>query len=230
MYVDFTNRGNEMMGDKNRLVLAALLVSLGVLGRIFLNGILPNTPHIYITIGGITQPVFMMDMLFVVAAVALFSGILLGGYYSFIVPMGVMLITDIYYGNSYIFLFTWSGFIFIGLTGYLNSRGLSFNTKSVAKIAGMGIGSVLIYDLWTNFGSWLGWYPHTLNGLTTCFTLALPFTLWHLLSTVALVTVLSVPVLYAKEMTENTLIKPVEHYSTITASAFLAFLVFLTAL
>ena len=219
-----------MMYDKNRLLIATFLIAMGVAGRIFLGDMLPNTPHIYVTINGITQPVFMMDMLFVVAAVSLFSGILLGGYYTFIVPMAVMAITDVYYGNTYIFLFTWSGFVLIGLMGYLNSKGLSFSAKSVVKIVFTGIGSVLVYDLWTNFGSWLGWYPHTLNGLATCFTLAVPFTLWHLLSTAAIVTALSVPVLYVKNGIKQFEIKPLEHYSAITMSAFLAFLGFISML
>ena len=213
-----------MMHGRNRILAALLLIAAGAAGRIFLRSILPNTPHIYLTINGITQPVFMMDMFFVVAAISLFSGILLGGYYTFIVPMAVMGITDIYYGNTYIFLFTWSGFALIGLMGYLGGRNLSFNAKSVARVAGMGIGSVLVYDIWTNFGSWLGWYPHTLGGLTTCFTLAIPFTLWHLLSTTALVAVLSVPALYVKENVKHISIKPFEHYTAITASAFLALL------
>jgi hypothetical protein len=219
-----------MVHDKNRLLMAALLIAIGVAGRIFLRGLLPNTPHIYMTINGITQPVFMMDMFFVVAAVSLFSGILLGGYYSFIVPLSVMFITDVYYGNSYIFLFTWSGFAFVGLLGHLSNKGISFSAKSVVKIAGMGLGSVLVYDIWTNFGCWLGWYPHTTNGIVTCFTLAIPFALWHVLSTVAFVTVLSIPVLYVKKGVESIVIKPVEHYSTIAASAFLALLGFLSIL
>lgn len=230
MGFNFMNRGNKMMHDKNRLLVAVSLIVMGVAGRIYLRGLLPNTPHIYMTINGIAQPVFMMDMFFVVAAVSLFSGILLGGYYSLIVPMCVMLITDMYYGNTYILLFTWSGFVMIGLMGYLNGAGLSFNAKSVAKIAGMGIGSVLVYDIWTNFGSWLGWYPHTLNGLATCFSLAIPFTLWHLLSTAAAVTALAVPALYIKENARHISIKPFEHHSTITASVFLAFLGLLSIL
>jgi len=213
-----------MVHNRNRIPAALLLIVAGVAGRIFLRGILPNTPHIYMTINGITQPVFMMDMFFVVAAISLFSGILLGGYYSFIIPMAVMAITDIYYGNTYIFLFTWSGFALIGLMGYLNNKGLAFNARSVAKVAGIGLGSILMYDIWTNLGSWFGWYPHTLNGLLMCFTLALPFMLWHILSTTALVTALSIPALYVKENVKHISIKPFEHYSTITASAFLALL------
>ncbi|MEA2054849.1 MAG: DUF6580 family putative transport protein [Candidatus Thermoplasmatota archaeon] len=215
-----------MIRDDKRWLTALSLIFFGVAGRIFLRNLLPNTPHIYMTINGITQPVFMMDMFFIVAAVSLFSGLLLGGYYSFIVPLSVMLITDFYYGNDYIFLFTWSGFAFIGLLGYLTNKGV----PSVAKIAGIGLGSVLAYDLWTNFGCWLGWYPHTLNGMVTCFILALPFTLWHLLSTVLFVTVLSIPLIYVKNAMKNTVIKPIEKYSTVTVSAFLAFLGFLTIL
>ncbi|KAA0002449.1 MAG: hypothetical protein FE048_03760 [Thermoplasmata archaeon] len=207
-------------------ITALSLIAIGIAGRIFLRDFLPNTPHIYITLNGITQPVFMMDMFFVVAAISLFSGILLKGYYSFIVPLSIMLITDIYYGNTYIFLFTWSGFVFIVLIGYLTKKGLSFNTKSIIKIAGAGVGSILLYDAWTNFGCWLGWYPHTLNGLTTCFVLALPFMLWHLVSTTCLITALSIPFLYVKEkMPElHATIKPMETYVATSVSLSLAFL------
>ena len=205
-------------------ITALSLIIIGVAGRIFLRNFLPNTPHIYITLNGITQPVFMMDMFFVVAAISLFSGILLKGYYSFIVPLSVMLITDLYYGNTYIFLFTWSGFAFIALVGYFTKKGLAFNPKSVVKIAGAGVGSILLYDAWTNFGCWLGWYPHTLNGLTACFVLALPFTLWHLVSTTSLITALSIPLLYLKEKTPefHAVKKPMETYVAVIASFFLA--------
>lgn len=51
-----------MMHGRNRILAALSLIIAGVAGRIFLRSILPNTPHIYLTINGITQPVFMMDM------------------------------------------------------------------------------------------------------------------------------------------------------------------------
>ena len=106
--------------------------------------------------------------------------------------MGVMIITDVALGNTTIFLFTWSGFVFIALLGGYVHRAQSSTTFSALHMAGLGVGSVLIYDIWTNFGCWLGWYPHTVNGLATCFTVALPFTLWHLLSTVAVVTAVTI--------------------------------------
>ena len=187
----------SLLDNKHRIVGAFILIMAGVLGRICLSGFLPNTPSWYITINGITQPVFMMDLFFVVAVISLLSGLLLRGYYTFIVPFLIMLITDIYYGNNYIFLFTWSGFILIALLGFLISNRKS--TLNIPVVMGTGIVGVLLYDLWTNFGCWLGWYPHTLNGLILCYTVAIPFTLWHLLSTVAAISVIVIPAIYLKE-------------------------------
>ena len=66
-------------------------------------------------------------------------------------------------------------------------------------IFGAGIGSVLLYDFWTNFGCWLGWYPPNLSGLMLCYTLSIPFTLWHLLSTTIAIAVIVLPIVYLKE-------------------------------
>lgn len=201
---------------KKKILAACLIVAAGVIGRILLSQALPHAPHMTMTLNGITQPVFMLDVFFVVAAVALFSGILLGGLYSIVVPLAVMAITDLYYGNTSIFLFTWTGFAFIGLLGATGQRhGL---TRSPVGIAGMGVGSVLIYDAWTNLGCWLGWYPHSPAGLATCYTMALPFTLWHLLSTTAAVTALSIPLLWHRAEKNRTMersYRPVGQYAAV---------------
>ena len=160
-----------------------------------------------------TQPMFMMDLFFIVAIIALLSGLLLGSYYAFIVPISVILITDIILGNDYIFLFTWSGFAMIGLVGYILKAKNKFTIKKTPTIFGAGIGSVLLYDLWTNFGCWLGWYPHTVAGLSTCYTVALPFMLWHVLSTTIAIGLVVIPIAYLKEHKTLELdytIKPIE--------------------
>jgi len=185
--------------NKSKIIIASLLITLGVVGRLTFLELLPNSPSLYITIGGITQPMFMMDLFFLVAVLALLSGLLLGSYYAFIVPLSVMIITDLIIGNSYIFLFTWSGFAMIGLIGYILKAKNKFTIKKAPTIFGAGIGSVLLYDLWTNFGCWLGWYPHTVAGLSTCYTLALPFTLWHILSTTVAIAIIVLPIAYLKE-------------------------------
>ena len=204
---------DKIKEQKSKIIIASLLIILGIVGRLTISELLPNTPSLYLNIGGITQPMFMMDLFFIVAIIALLSGLLLGSYYAFIVPISVILITDIILGNDYIFLFTWSGFAMIGLVGYILKAKNKFTVKKAPTIFGAGIGSVLIYDLWTNFGCWLGWYPHNIAGLSTCYTVALPFMLWHILSTTIAIAVIVLPIAYLREnkiLELDYTIKPIE--------------------
>ena len=221
-----------MYRERNQLFTAFLLILIGIVGRIYLRNFLPAMPHFYITINGITQPIFIADMFFLIAIIALFSGILLRGIYSFIVPLVVMAITDLLYGNNFIFLFTWSGFAFISLLGYRWKNKLAFNAKSVAMTVGLSASAVIIYDLWTNFGWWLGpYYPHNLQGLALCYTLALPFFIWHLLSTAVATTIVAFPLLYLKEQALSVkTVKSIENYVPAIASLFLAIISFLSIL
>ena len=133
------------------------------------------------------------------------------------ISLSTMIITDLYYGNNYIFLFTWSGFIMLGLLGFILHSKTKLSLRKTPLILGTSIGGVLLYDLWTNLGCWIGWYPHTLNGLTLCYTVALPFTLWHLISTTVTLTAIILPVLYLKEQKLLKIeynIKPVEKLAT----------------
>ena len=78
-------------------------------------------------------------------------------------------ITDLFIGLHGLTLFTWGSVIFIGLI----SRFFLTNTKN--RIFGCLLG-VVIFFIVTNFGVWsLGSYGYTLNGLITCYILALPF-------------------------------------------------------
>ncbi len=187
--------------NKNRITLAILLISIGSIIRIVLNNNLPNPPSIYITINGLTQPMFMFDLFFIVAIISIVSGLLLGGYYTFIVPISTMIISDIVIGNNWIILFTWSGFAIIGVIGYILKTKNKMNIKHIPSILGVGIGGILLYDIWTNFGTWLGgWgYAYTWEGLALCYAKALPFMLWHLLSTTIAMILVLIPIIYLKE-------------------------------
>jgi len=172
---------------RRKILLSLAFILAGITARLWLYDIMPATPHIYITLAGIRQPVFMMDVFFVVAAISLMAGRYLGGHFIFIIPLAIMGITDAILGNTAIFLFTWSGFAMMAVIGY-SSIGHGFGT-----FFGRSIAAVVAYDLWTNFGSWLGWYSHDLNGLLLCYTLAIPFMLWHLLSTTLLLPLMAMP-------------------------------------
>ena len=199
--------------EKDRIFAAALLIIIGVLIRLLLNG------------------VFFLDLFFVIAIISLLSGLLLGGYYTFIVPISTMIITDLIIGNTSILLFTWSGFVIIGIIGYILKSKNSLTIKKAPTIIGAGIGGILLYDLWTNFGCWLGWYPHTTSGLLACYTNAVPFTLWHLLSTTLALTLLVLPIIYLKEnkiIKTDFTINPFEKRVTLIAPAVLMILALIT--
>ncbi|KAA0009092.1 MAG: hypothetical protein FE037_01270 [Thermoplasmata archaeon] len=185
--------------SRKKIAIILPLIVAGIVGRLTLSKLLPPSPDIYINVKGITQPLFMMDLFFVIATVSMLSGFLLDKRFSMVVPVSVMLLTDLIIGNNLIFIFTWSGFAMIALLSYILKSRKGFNLQSKYLLLGTGIAGVLLYDLWTNFGCWLLWYPHTVEGLILCYTLAIPFTLWHLLSTTLSVTFIILPIAYLKE-------------------------------
>ncbi len=211
----------KIINEKNKVIIALTLIICGVISRLTLFELLPRTPDIYIHINGLTQPMFMLDLFFIIAVISIISGIILGGYYTFVIPFIVMMITDLILGNTLILLFTWSGFILLGVIGFILKSKRSLTFKNIPTFLGAGIGGVILYDIWTNFGCWLGLYPHNFNGLIMCFTVSIPFTLWHLLSTSILLTAVLIPVIVLKNSsllkTEHT-IKPVKKSTAIGAT------------
>ena len=212
--------------NKNRITLCVMLIAIGAILRILLHNNLPSPPAIYITINGLTQPMFMFDLFFIVAIISIISGILLGGYYTFIVPISTMIVSDLVIGNNWIILFTWSGFALLGLIGYILKTKNKLNIKNIPGVLGVGISGILLYDIWTNFGTWLGgWgYAYTWEGLSLCYTMALPFMLWHLLSATVAMALIIVPIIYLKDHSVNIpdfIISKVEKKISIAAPVFL---------
>lgn len=198
----------------NRLVIAFLLIFIGVASRIWLHRFLPPAPHVYINLAGTKQPIFIpADVFFMIAAISLVAGRYLGNYYSFFVPFSIMLITDVFIGNNYIFLFTWSGFAILGCMGYL------MQSKNFGKFILYSIPSILVYDIWTNFGWWLGgYYGYSLHGFILCYLMAIPFTIWHLISTTAILPLFAIPFEKIELIKEKSVIG---RYATISSTALL---------
>ena len=177
---------NKIKEEKNKIILAIMLIFTGSILRLALQ-------HM------------TMDLFFIIAVISIISGLILGGYYTFIVPISIMMITDLVIGNNAILLFTWSGFAILALFGYLVKTRHNLSIKKIPITLGAGIAGILVYDIWTNFGCFLGWYPKTITGLTTCYTAAIPFTLWHLLSTTISLTLVLIPIaLFSKNININT--------------------------
>lgn len=144
---------------KIKIFTAFLLIFLGVAGRLFL-----------VEFVGIPN-------LEIITALSLISGAMLGGFFTFFIPLGIIAISDFYFGNTSIIFFTWSAFAMIGVFGWLLRKRKSFSCYFVAKMTGMGIISSLFFYLYTNFGWWLltNMYSKDLAGLIQCYIAGLPF-------------------------------------------------------
>jgi hypothetical protein len=93
-------------------------------------------------------------------------------------------ITDLIIGFHGVTLFTWGSVILIGL-------GSKFFTKNLSnRVFGSLLGACLFFII-TNFGVWsLGSYGYTLSGIITCYTLAIPFFAYSLISTLIFSTII----------------------------------------
>jgi len=104
-------------------------------------------------------------------------------YFGVIALISVYIIDVAFWGPNPIYAFTWSGFIIIWLISIKNKlstfdqfKKLLYKTTLTAAI------SILIFDVWTAFGSWLGWGEKSLAGLVAVYLAQIPFTLYHLTS------------------------------------------------
>ena len=101
-----------------------------------------------------------------VTSLALFSGIMLKRrWLSISIPLVAMILSDLVLGFSSISMWVYLGFVSITMIGWFLNK---MNTKSILL-------SSLIFFIISNFGVWMLDYPHTIEGLVMCYTLAIPF-------------------------------------------------------
>ena len=87
------------------------------------------------------------------------------------------IITDLFIGFHGVTLFTWGSVVIIGLFS-------KYFIKSIlSRVSGALIGA-FVFFLITNFGVWsLGPYGYTIEGFILCYTLAIPFFAYNIIST-----------------------------------------------
>ncbi len=87
------------------------------------------------------------------------------------------IITDFIIGFHNVVFFTWGSVILIGIIS-------KFFLKSIfSRLSGALMGAVIFF-LFSNFGVWInGMYGYSLDGLILCYTMALPFFSYSLIST-----------------------------------------------
>jgi hypothetical protein len=119
-----------------------------------------------------------------IAAMALFgAAVLPDKRLPLLVPLAALLLSDFFLG-----FYGWTGMasvygatLLVGILGYVLLRN---RPAGVARIATAAVSGSVLFFLVTNAVCWWTGYPHTMAGLSLCFTLALPFFRNEVLGTV----------------------------------------------
>ena len=86
-------------------------------------------------------------------------------------------LTDLIIGFHGVSLFTWGSVIVIGLMSKY------FISSMMTRISGSLVGACVFFII-TNFGVWsMGSYGYTISGFLNCYTLAIPFFAYSVIST-----------------------------------------------
>jgi len=87
-------------------------------------------------------------------------------------------VTDFVIGYHTGTFFTWGSVFLIGLMANIFSKNI------INRMSGALVGAVIFFIV-TNFGVWVsGMYGHTLQGMISCYILAIPFFSYSLISTI----------------------------------------------
>ena len=106
-------------------------------------------------------------------------------------------VTDFIIGFHSTLLFTWGSVLLISFLPTYFSRGI---TK---RISGALLGALVFFVI-TNFGVWSGgMYGYSMNGLVMCYTMAIPFFAYSLISTVLFST--TIEIIYKFDLIKKTL-------------------------
>lgn len=146
------------MKDGKNIFLVLFLISLALIERLWLD-LGPNVELITLT--------------------TFIAGFYLNKKTAVLIPLLVLAISDIFLGNTNIMLFTWSGYLVIGLISLIGQIRFKNPIKKIALATCGGVTASLWFYIWTNFGVWFldSWnmYPKTLKGLNACYINGIPF-------------------------------------------------------
>lgn len=134
--------------DRPGIVLG--LIVLGVLSRL-----VPHPPNV--------TPL---------TAIALFGGTYLSKRWGLLLPLTVVMLSDIVLGGDWTLVFNWAAFALVGLIAWWLRR-----RPTPGRITASALAGSVVFFLVTNVGVWVGGllYPRTLAGLRDCFVAAIPF-------------------------------------------------------
>jgi len=153
---------------------------------------------IYIILGILTRTVWhIAPNVEFVTALSLAGAFFMRRTYSIIIPLGIMIITDLIIGNSSVIIFTWSAFTLAWLGGRIGAsekianifKRLPDGIRMIFLSELMGILFTIFFFLWTNFGVVVvsDMYPKTVEGLIHSYMMGIPFLIPQLLGNIIIV-------------------------------------------
>jgi hypothetical protein len=132
-----------------------------------------------------------------VLVASLLAGSILGRWWTVIVPLAALMVLqplDWVTNSGYalqimagLSSFIISGYVFVGLMGRRLKPRILFRVRSVALLTTVSVPLTIAYDLWTAFGEWYFITRPFGVGLGTVLYLQIPFTVYHLLSSLIFV-------------------------------------------
>jgi hypothetical protein len=199
------------MNIKNQTTIQQFIIAIGL--------IFFGTIGRYVLFGMGVQPFPNFEVIMVVTFLAI---MLLRSPLALFIPLISMIGSDLLIGNpifvgnqmNRIVIFTYSGFTMIALLSLFNKdrfwKGLGqFRLRTIGLAAGLGVGFVLLYDVWTNIGWWYLMYPHDVPSFTAVFIAGLPFMVYHMISGVVTFIAIAVPVMmYVTKNRESIHLRP----------------------
>ena len=107
-----------------------------------------------------------------VMAIALFSGVVLTPQIALVVPLIVMIASDLIIGPHALYPLTWGSFFLVSVLGVAIRKNAKVNRLFFGTLGGS-----LLFYLVTNLGVFLfqNMYEKSLSGLIQCYVMALPF-------------------------------------------------------
>ena len=133
-----------------------------------------------------------------VFAASLLAGSLLGRWWTILVPLTALAVLQpLEWSTTYagyglnamtgITFFVISGYVFVGFLGRRIRPRVLFRVKSVALLTTISVPVTIAYDVWTAFGEWYFITRPFGVGIVTILEAQVPFTLYHLLSSLIFV-------------------------------------------
>ena len=130
-----------------KYILIAIFLALGIVSRL-----IPHAPNF--------TPIL---------AISLMSGIYLKKRYIVLLPISIMLFSDLIIGSHSTVFWVYISLISISIIGQMIRNNIS-------NVVIHSILSSILFFIVTNFGVWsLGGYGYTFQGLLMCYTMAIPF-------------------------------------------------------